>query len=83
MSTWNTIKVYLPIVESLVLFTLLITFSVFRERTPTTLYTVSAVYLVYLVIRLFLTLRDDQRFLLLQAINILGICALLYIYYVR
>lgn len=74
---------YLPFVEALVLFSLLIVFSVFRERTSPIVYTVSAVYLVYLLLRLLLTLRDDQRFLLLQAINVLGACAILYMYHVR
>lgn len=83
MSAWDTAKVYLPYLESLVLFLLLLTFSVFRDRTPPSLYTLSAVYLIYLLIRLLVTLQDDQRFLLLQAINILGACAILYMYYVR
>jgi len=83
MSAWDSFVSILPYVETAVLFLLLIVFAVFRERAPVFMYSLSSVYLVYLLIRLLITLRSDHRFLLLQAINILGTCALLYIYYVR
>lgn len=83
MSAWDSFVSVLPYVETALLFLLLIVFAVFREKAPSYIYPVVSVYLVYLLIRLLLSLNSDNRFLLLQAINIFGACALLYMYYVR
>ena len=83
MSAWDSFVSILPYVETAILFLLLVVFAVFRERAPVYIYSVISVFLVYLLIRLLASLQNGNRFLLLQAINILGTCALLYIYYVR
>ena len=83
MSAWDSFVSLLPYLEACILIILLLLFSLYGEKAPLYAYTATSVFLVYLLIRALVTLNSDNRFLLLQAINILGTCALLYIYYVR
>ena len=83
MSAWDTAKVYLPYIESLVIFCLLFAFFFYRQSTPPWLFTFTGGFLLYIVIRLLVSLQGDQRFLFQQALNLFGALLILYIYYVR
>lgn len=83
MSGWDTAKVYLPYIESLVIFSLLFLYFFYRQSTPSWVFTFTGGFLVYLVLRLLFSLQRDERFLFQQALNLFAALLILYIYYVR
>lgn len=74
---------YLPYVDALIVFLLLVAYSYYRQSTPSWVYTFTGLFLVYMLIRTWIMLEGANRFLFLQAISVFGALTILYIYYVR
>ncbi len=83
MSDWDTAQVYLPYVEAFVIFVLLLTYFLYRQSTPAWVFTFTGAFLLYLLIRILVSLQGDQRFLFQQALNVFGALIIFYLYYVR
>ena len=74
---------YLPYVEATIVFLLLMAYAYYRQGVPAWIFTFTGIFLVYMLVRVFLMLQGDQRFLFMQAINTIGALVIFFVYYVR